>query len=139
MLNFLSPGQPRFLWHIVTVLYYLLLRLYSQHLLVTLSVVKLHSTNQVEDSKSTVWVVRVVPHGHKPFPHYPLWNVLAKRLSRIGIQTGTFYCPRHNTWCLRQGWKIVPAMILAMPTKQDNGPKIEVYQVNRYYCNILIL
>ena len=84
---------------------------------------------QVEDSKSTVWAVRVVPHGHKPFPNYPLWNVVANRLSRIGIQTGTFYCPRHNSWCLRQGWKIVPAMILAMPAKDERGPKIEVYQV----------
>ncbi|KAL5262176.1 hypothetical protein ACHWQZ_G007771 [Mnemiopsis leidyi] len=87
-----------------------------------------HFLEEVEDSKSTVWAVRVVPHGHKPFPNYPLWNVVAKRLSRIGIQTGTFYCPRHNSWCLRQAWKIVPAMILAMPTKDGRGPKIEVYQ-----------
>lgn len=87
-----------------------------------------HFLEEVEDSKSTVWAVRVVPHGHKPFPNYPLWNVVANRLSRIGIKTGTFYCPRHNSWCLRQGWKIVPAMILAMPTRDDRGPKIEVYQ-----------
>ena len=80
--------------------------------------------------------MRVVPHGHKPFPNYPLWNVVANRLSRIGIQTGTFYCPRHNSWCLRQGWKIVPAMILAMPSKDDRGPKIEVYQVSSWSCEV---
>lgn len=87
-----------------------------------------HFLEEVEDSKSTVWAVRVVPHGHKPFPNYPLWNVVANRLSRIGIQSGTFYCPRHNTWCLRQGWKVMPALILAMPAKDDRGNNIEVYQ-----------
>eukprot|EP00116_Pleurobrachia_bachei_P001021 sb/3461283/ len=88
-----------------------------------------HFLEEVEDSKSTVWAVRVVPHGHKPFPNYPLWNVVSRRLSRIGIQTGTFYCPRHNSWCLRQGWKIVPALIIAMPSGDEKGsPRIEVYQ-----------
>lgn len=87
-----------------------------------------HFLEEVEDSKSTVWAVRVVPHGHHPFPAYPLWNSIAKRLGRVGVQTGTFHCPRHNSWCLRQGWKIVPTLILAMPAGPDHNPRIEIYQ-----------
>ena len=97
----------------------------NQKLIVVLIVINGY---QVEDSKANVWLVRVVPNGHHAFPHYPLWNVLAQRLSKIGIKTGTFYCPRHSSWCLRQGWKIMPTMILMMPSAGDDGPNIAIYE-----------
>lgn len=61
-----------------------------------------------------VWMIFIIPKSSRAVVMETKWMALAKRLSRIGIQTGTVECARHRRLCIERNWR-QPEMLMSLP------------------------
>ena len=78
---------------------------------------ELSSSDQFQQDiveSSHVWIVEIIPESCRRILKEDKRMALVKRLSRIGIQTGTVKCAKHRRLCIERKWR-QPELLLSLP------------------------